>query len=78
MCIRDRFEARRAEGKGRLGLLAQEVARLAGMVLTEYAALQRKLPQAKMCIRDSLSHLGHNLAGCAGPYLKRFHIGAMQ
>ena len=41
------FEARRAEGKGRLGLLAQEVARLAGAVLTDYAALQRKLPQAK-------------------------------
>ncbi|MFY2946684.1 ATP-dependent RNA helicase HrpA [Achromobacter xylosoxidans] len=41
------FEARRAEGKGRLGLLAQEVARLAGTILTEYAALQRKLPQAK-------------------------------
>jgi len=41
------FEARRTEGKGRLGLLAQEVARLAGAVLTEYAALQRKLPQAK-------------------------------
>ena len=41
------FEARRADGKGRLGLLAQEVARLAGAVLTEYAALQRKLPQAK-------------------------------
>ncbi|MFD4837565.1 ATP-dependent RNA helicase HrpA [Achromobacter sp. NPDC058515] len=41
------FEARRAEGKGRLGLLAQEVARLAGAVLTEYAAVQRKLPQAK-------------------------------
>lgn len=41
------FEARRAEGKGRLGLLAQEVARLAHAILTEYAALQRKLPQAK-------------------------------
>jgi len=41
------FEARRAEGKGRLGLLAQEVARLAGAVLTEYAAVLRKLPQAK-------------------------------
>jgi ATP-dependent helicase HrpA len=41
------FDARRAEGKGRLGLLAQEVARLAGAVLTEYAAVQRKLPQAK-------------------------------
>jgi len=41
------FEARRAEGKGRLGLLAQEVARLAGAILAEYGAVQRKLPQAK-------------------------------
>ncbi|OZI79708.1 ATP-dependent RNA helicase HrpA [Bordetella genomosp. 2] len=41
------FEARRQEGKGRLGLLAQEAARLAHAVLAEYAALQRKLPQAK-------------------------------
>ncbi|MBO9352561.1 ATP-dependent RNA helicase HrpA [Bordetella petrii] len=43
----DAFEARRQEGKGRLGLLAQEAARLAHAVLTEYGALQRKLPQAK-------------------------------
>ncbi|MVW78921.1 ATP-dependent RNA helicase HrpA [Bordetella sp. 02P26C-1] len=41
------FEARRQEGKGRLGLLAQEVARLSHAILTEYGALQRKLPQAK-------------------------------
>ncbi|MFJ1301524.1 ATP-dependent RNA helicase HrpA [Pseudomonadota bacterium AL_CKDN230030165-1A_HGKHYDSX7] len=41
------FESRRAEGKGRLGLLAQEVARLTGAILTEFGALQRKLPQAK-------------------------------
>jgi ATP-dependent helicase HrpA len=41
------FEARRLEGKGRLGLLAQEVARLGAAVLTEWAALQRKLPQAR-------------------------------
>lgn len=41
------FEARRLDGKGRLGLLAQEVARLSNAILTEYAALQRKLPQAK-------------------------------
>jgi ATP-dependent helicase HrpA len=41
------FEACRNEGKGRLGLLAQEVARLTGNILTEYAALQRKLQQAK-------------------------------
>ena len=41
------FEQRRTEGKGRLGLLAQEVARLAGSILAEWAALQKKLPQAK-------------------------------
>ncbi|WP_082988288.1 ATP-dependent RNA helicase HrpA [Bordetella bronchialis] len=41
------FESRRLEGKSRLGLLAQEVARLAAAVLAEWAALQRKLPQAK-------------------------------
>ncbi|CAP42305.1 ATP-dependent RNA helicase HrpA [Bordetella petrii] len=43
----EEFEARRQEGKGRLGLLAQEAARLAYAVLTEYGAVQRKLPQAK-------------------------------
>lgn len=41
------FDARRQDGKGRLGLLAQEVARLSMAILTEYAALQRKLAQAK-------------------------------
>ena len=41
------FEQRRVEGKGRVGLLAQEVMRLAGTIMTEWAALQRKLPQAK-------------------------------
>ncbi|TEA71979.1 ATP-dependent RNA helicase HrpA [Allopusillimonas soli] len=41
------FQARRAEGKERLGLLAQEVARLAGQILLEWSALQKKLPQAR-------------------------------
>src|SRR5690606_30105428 len=41
------FAQRRAEGKGRVGLLAQEIARLASTILTEWAAAQRKLPQAK-------------------------------
>ena len=41
------FTTRRNEGKGRLGLLAQEIARLVSTVLTEWAAVQRKLPQAK-------------------------------
>ncbi|RTZ44429.1 ATP-dependent RNA helicase HrpA [Candidimonas sp. SYP-B2681] len=41
------FEQRRNEGKLRLGLLAQEIARLAGQILTEWTALQKKLPQAR-------------------------------
>ncbi|MBP6020236.1 MAG: ATP-dependent RNA helicase HrpA [Burkholderiaceae bacterium] len=41
------FLARRNEGKARLGLLAQEIARLTAQILTEWAALQKKLPQAK-------------------------------
>ncbi|HWK69730.1 MAG TPA: ATP-dependent RNA helicase HrpA [Burkholderiaceae bacterium] len=41
------FELRRNEGKARLGLLAQEVGRLAKQILTEWSALQKKLPQAK-------------------------------
>ncbi len=41
------FAARATEGRGRLGLLAQEIARLVGTVLTEWAAVVRKLPQAR-------------------------------
>ena len=41
------FAARKAEGKGRLGLLANEIARLAGQVLAEYATVQKKLPLLK-------------------------------
>ena len=41
------FEQRKVEGKAKIGLLAQEVARLAGTVLDAYASLMRKLPQAK-------------------------------
>jgi len=41
------FEARRQEAKTKLGLLAQEVARLAFAVLEGWTAALRKLPQAK-------------------------------
>ena len=41
------FKARIEEGRTRLNLIAQEVARLAGAVLTEYAAAVRKLKDAK-------------------------------
>ncbi|MDR5830857.1 ATP-dependent RNA helicase HrpA [Caballeronia sp. LP006] len=41
------FHARRDAAKGRLTLLAQEIARLVGAILGEYTALLRKLAQAK-------------------------------
>ncbi|WP_050452933.1 ATP-dependent RNA helicase HrpA [Candidatus Burkholderia verschuerenii] len=41
------FHARRYAAKGRLTLLANEIARLVGTILAEYAALQKKLAQAK-------------------------------
>ncbi|WP_425495740.1 ATP-dependent RNA helicase HrpA [Paraburkholderia hayleyella] len=41
------FHQRRDEGRSRLTLLAQEIARLAGQILTEYATAGKKLMQAK-------------------------------
>ncbi|WP_306714250.1 ATP-dependent RNA helicase HrpA [Burkholderia dolosa] len=41
------FHARRDEGRSRLNLLAQEIARLVGQILSEYAGLTKKLAQAK-------------------------------
>ncbi len=41
------FDARAHEGRSRLGLVAQEVARLAGQILTEWSAAQKKLAQIK-------------------------------
>jgi len=41
------FKARVEEGRSRLNLIAQEVARLAGTVLTEYAAALRKLKDSR-------------------------------
>jgi ATP-dependent helicase HrpA len=41
------FDARLAEGRSRLSLIAQDVARAAGAVLTQLAAAQRKLKDAK-------------------------------
>src|SRR5471030_1728639 len=41
------FHARRDQGKSRLTLLAQEIARLAGQILTEYATVSKKLTQVK-------------------------------
>jgi ATP-dependent helicase HrpA len=41
------FEARMADGRPRLNLIAQEVARLAHTILVEYTAAQRKLKDSK-------------------------------
>ncbi|MCA8249096.1 ATP-dependent RNA helicase HrpA [Burkholderia multivorans] len=41
------FHARRDEGRSRLNLLAQEIARLVGQILAEYAGVVKKLAQAK-------------------------------
>ena len=43
----EQFNARREEGKSRLGLLVNEIARLAGNVLTEYYTLPKKLQTVK-------------------------------
>ncbi len=41
------FERRITEGRSRLNLIAQEVARLAGVILVDYNAAQRKLKDAR-------------------------------
>ena len=41
------FKQRLEEGRGRLNLIAQEVARLSGVILTEYASVTRKLKDTK-------------------------------
>lgn len=43
----DEFNRRKEEGKGRLGLLVNEIARLVGQILTEYHALPKKLQTVK-------------------------------
>lgn len=55
------FEARKLQGKGRLGLLAQEVARLALAILTEWSALQRKLRDAK-ALRETVADIQAQLS----------------
>jgi ATP-dependent helicase HrpA len=43
----EQFNARKDEGKSRLGLLVNEIARLTGTVLTEYPRLPKKLQTVK-------------------------------
>ncbi len=64
------FNARRLEGKNRLGLLAQEIARLVGAILTEWAAVQKKLPQAK-AHADTYADIQAQLGQLMGKYFIR-------
>ena len=61
---RAEFERRRDEARSRVTLLAQEIARLAGTILAEHAALQKKLQQTSKAfpepcrdIRESTARL---------------------
>jgi ATP-dependent helicase HrpA len=49
------FTARGKEAKNRLLLIAQELARLVGNVLTEYQSVQKNLPQLKARPRDGVA-----------------------
>ncbi|ONP08947.1 ATP-dependent RNA helicase HrpA [Burkholderia cenocepacia] len=64
------FHARRDEGRSRLNLHAQEIARLVGQILAEYAGLAKKLAQAKP-FAQAHADLQQQLAALVG---KRFVI----
>ncbi|MBU9281835.1 ATP-dependent RNA helicase HrpA [Burkholderia multivorans] len=66
------FHARRDEGRSRLNLLAQEIARLVGQILTEYAGVVKKLAQAKP-FAQAHADLQQQLSALIG---KRFVIDA--
>jgi ATP-dependent helicase HrpA len=74
------FESRKQEGKSRLGLLAQEVARMAGAVLAEWSTAQRKLRDAKGH-RDAYVDMAQQLSAlvpadfiCSTPYAQLSHF----
>ena len=64
------FDVRVAEGRTRLSLIAQEVARAVGAVLTEYAAASRKLKDARPP-KDVADDIGAQLQRLVG---KRFVV----
>ncbi|MBC7938429.1 MAG: DUF3418 domain-containing protein, partial [Chitinophagaceae bacterium] len=63
------FKARLEEGRSRLNLIAQEVARQAGVVLVEYAAALRKLKDSKAAPREAADDIQAQLQRLVG---KRF------
>ncbi|MFL9922860.1 ATP-dependent RNA helicase HrpA [Herbaspirillum lusitanum] len=75
----DEFNKRKEEGKARLGLLVNELARLAAQILTEYHALPKKLqgvkahPQATADIQSQLSQLVGKRFVAEGEYSNLSH-----
>src|SRR5690606_5207268 len=74
------FMVRKDEGRSRLNLLAQEIARVVGAVLTEYAGLTRKLQQAKPFVtahadlEAQLRQLVGNRFVAETPYAQLVHV----
>jgi ATP-dependent helicase HrpA len=74
------FNARGKEAKNRLLLIAQELARLVGNVLTEYQAVQKNLPQLKahaqanQDVRAQLEWLLHKRFIADTPYERLQHV----
>ena len=74
------FIARGKEAKNRLQLVAQEIARLVGSVLTEYQAVQKNLPQLKanapanQDVRAQLEWLLHKRFIADTPYERLQHV----
>jgi ATP-dependent helicase HrpA len=74
------FRARVAEARARLGLVAQEVCRLAGVILGEWQALQKKLPQfrahaaAADDIRQQAARLVHKRFVATTPFERLQHL----
>ncbi len=74
------FTARGKEAKNRLLLIAQELARLVGNVLTEYQAVQKNLPQLKahaqasQDVRAQLEWLLHKRFIADTPYERLQHV----
>ncbi|RQO36006.1 ATP-dependent RNA helicase HrpA [Herminiimonas sp. KBW02] len=64
----EQFNARKDEGKSRLGLLVNEIARLVGLILTEYHALPKKLQTVK-AHAQAVTDIQAQLQGLVG---KRF------
>jgi ATP-dependent helicase HrpA len=57
------FNERRDAAKGRILLVAQEIIRLVGLILTEQAALQKKLAAAQKAFPQACADISAQLAG---------------